>query len=142
MSIENNKEIEALDQLRKELEGNLDKELKEEEEIIQAIEQIASSLAIYGKANTEINGIKYMVKASVSNTGRTVLDSKGNKISEKQVVLIAANVVKASIMMGEYSPLIARVDFNYDLTTKGNLIAAVEGWVRHITGTIKPEMVE
>jgi hypothetical protein len=136
------KNLEDLDKLQNEMLSEIDKQIKDDEEIVHAVQDIVSSLNIYAKANAEINGKKYMVKTKIHETGQTVLDSKGNKQTQKQVILIAMDVVKAQIMEGKYIPCIVRVDFNPELTMKGNITAAVEGWVRHITGNIKPEMLE
>lgn len=140
--IEMQKELDALDKMQKELTEQLDKQLKDEEEIIQAIQQVASSLTIYEKANTEINGTKYMVKTTLVETGETILNDKGQPVVKREIVLMASDVLKAEIMRGKYLPLVARVTYNYDLTMKGNITAAVEGWIRHITDTVKPEMLE
>lgn len=136
------KELDALDKMQKELTDQLDKQLKDEEEIIQAIQQISSSLTIYEKANTEINGTKYMVKTTLVETGETILNDKGKPVIKREIVLMASDILKAEIMRGKYLPLVARVTYNYDLTMKGNITAAVEGWIRHITDTVKPEMLE
>ena len=140
--IVNAKSIEDLNKLEKELNDEINKELKDEEEIIHAIQDIVSSLIVYEKASAEINGRKYLIKTTVIETGQTVIDAQGKKQSGRQVILMAMDVLKASIMPKQYSPCTVRVDFNYDLTMKGNITAAVEGWVRHVTGTIKPEMLE
>ena len=103
---------------------------------VHAVQDIVSSLIVYTKASTEINGKRYMVKTTVCETGKTLQDAKGKQI-KRQVVLMAMDVVKAEIIRrGRYIPCIVRVDYNYDLNQKGNITAAVEGWVRHITGTI------
>lgn len=136
------KNLEDLDKIQKEMLDEIDNGIKKNEEIVHAVQDIVSSLIVYSKASAEINAKKYMVKTTISETGQMVLDAKGNKVALRQIVLIAMDVVKASIMTGRYTPCIVRVDYNYDLTMKGNITAAVEGWVRHITGTIKPEMLE
>jgi hypothetical protein len=136
------KEIERLNKLQEELEKSIDKEIKTEEEVIHAIEETVSSLILYQKANIEINGTKYLVKVNIIPTGKVTLDDQGKERQERQVVLIAVDTVKATIAQKQYIPCIVRSDYNYNLTQKGNLTIAVEGWVRHVTDTIKPEMLE
>ena len=137
------KEIEKLNKLQKELEDQIDKEIRDEEEITHAIAEIVSSLIIYQKASTEINGKKYMVKVKiVSKPYSQKKDKKGQPIQERQVILVAVDVTKATLAPKNYIPCIVRSDYNYELTQKGNITIAVEGWVRHVTGTIKPEMLE
>lgn len=136
------KSVEDLEKLEKEMLDEMKKEQKDEDEIIHAIQDIVSSLMVFEKASAVINGTRYMVKVKIAEMNGHVMDSKGNAVVHRQVVLMASDIVKAEIMSGRYFPAIARVDYNYDLTHKGNITAAVEGWVRHITGTVKPEMLE
>ena len=138
----NAKSVADLELLEKEMKAEIDKELKDEEEIIHAIQDIVSSLVIYEKASAKVNGRGYLIKTTVSETGKTVLDAKGQKQVQRQIVLIAVDTIKANLLPKQYTPCIVRVDYNYDLTMKSNVTAAVEGWIRHITGTIKPEMLE
>jgi hypothetical protein len=140
--IVNAKSIKELEDLENEMRAEIDKELKDENEIIHAIQDIASSLIVYEKASAEINGRKYFIKFKVVRTGQTIKTAKGNEIAHCQIILMASDVLKATLAPKQYLPCIVRVDYNYELTEKGNITAAVEGWVRHITDTVKPEMLE
>lgn len=136
------KQIEALTKAQEELEKQIDDEIKQEDEVIHAIEETVSSLLLYKQANVEINGTKYIVKCKIIETGKTVKNAKGQTEVERQVILMAADKLKAEIMQKRYIPATVRADYNYNLTQKGNITVAVEGWIRHITGLIKPEMLE
>lgn len=135
------KEIERLNKLQEELENQIDKEIKDEEQVINAIEEIVSSLMLYQKASIEINGKRYLVKVNIVSNGKSYKDEDGKERIERQVVLIAVDTIKANIAQKNYMPCSVRSDYNYGLTQKGNITIAVEGWVRHVTDTIKPEML-
>lgn len=135
------KNLEKLDDIQKSLEKDIDKNIKEEEEVIQIIEDIISKLIVFDTAKVTINKKNYTLKFLIKETGKTK-NIDGKKVVERNLCLIAADDAKVKLLQKKYIPCYATVDYNYELSIKGNLTAAVEAWVRHITGTIKVDTIE
>lgn len=136
------KDLEKLNKIQKEIETDLNDKANEEEEVIQIIEDIISKLVVFDIARVTINNKNYTLKYSIKENGQTKKDEKGAIILGRNLILIAADDAKVKLLQKKYKPCYATVDYNYELSMKGNLIAAVEAWVRHITGTIKVESLE
>jgi hypothetical protein len=121
-----------LEQIQNELMKNLDDESRLEDHIKQSSETIASYLMGHEACNIDINNIPFRIKYKL-------LDMKnGNKL----IYMLAANMTKYRITPEKYVPfsISANVDEQYSL--QDNLKAVAEGFVRHITGRIKPDMLE
>lgn len=133
-----------LEQIQNELMKEIDKEQKTEEDIISAAETIASGLITLGKMGAAVDGKEFMFAFKILEKPKFVLDKDKVKkqIQVKYIYMIVTDVIKYQIANGKYKPFIvdAEMDERYDL--KANLKAAVEGFIRHITGRIKPEMLE
>lgn len=137
MSMEN--DLKILDKIEKAEIKKLQTEQKTEQEIINAIEEITSNLLLRDVCEADINGKQYLIKFKCVNTGKNIINSKGQEVPEKMMFLAASNIAKSKIYRERYIPMTIRFPFDDDLTFKGNLTVAVEATVRHITGTIKPE---
>lgn len=139
------KELETLNKVEKEWTDKVNKELKDEEEIARATEDITASLLAHQRVKTNVNGSQYLIGMRVIDLPSTVkilLNNVWQEVPDKQVILVVTDLIKYEIAKGHYSPATVRseYDFHYDL--KANIHTAVEGWLRHITGLIKPEMLE
>lgn len=132
--------LDKLDKLEEEELNKIKKEEKTESEINNAIIDTVSKLIQSDKCIVDFDNTKYFIKFSVYNTGKFI--NKGNtQYPEKMMVLVASNITKAEIAKGRYIPMTLKIEFNRELTFKGNLTVLVEAFIRHITGKIKPEML-
>lgn len=126
------KDLKKLDEIQKHWEKEIDNEIKSEEEIATAIESITDSLYLNNKIKVPFNGTNYMIGLRILN----------NQDNSRQVLLIVSDIAKYTILGSKYMPAMVRSDIDERYDIKGNIRTAVEGWVRHITGTIKPEYLD
>lgn len=139
------KEIENSYKVEQNLKKKLDSELEREQEIIQASLSIAEGLIKTAKVRTQIDGREFSIAMKVQPimvkkvhvTTKDVIE-----VPEDHIILIAADVSKYQLTGGKYIPFTAKakVDKNYSL--RDNVKTVVEGLIRHITGEIKPEILE
>lgn len=142
--IQMQKELDNLDKVQKEWIDKIDKEEKTEQEIINAIDTITSSIVLQGKTRAVVDDVQYALAVKVINVPKQYRDHNGD-IKEgtgRQIVLVVTNIMIYNIVGNKYTPTIVRSDYDERYDTKANIRAAVEGWIRHITGTIKPEIIE
>jgi hypothetical protein len=121
-----------LKQIQDELMQSLDEESKLEEHIKVSSETIAAYLMNHSSCNIDINNTHYRIKYKL-------LDMRNG---EKLIYMLAANMVKYKIAPEKYVPFSISANVDNDYTMQDNIKAAAEGFVRHITGRIKPEMME
>lgn len=139
MSMED--DLKALNKIEKAEIKKLEQEQKSEEKIINAIAEITSNLLTKNICEAEINGLQYLIKFRAVNTGNKILNNKGIEVSERRMILAVSKIAASKIYAGRYRPMTITFPFDENLTFKGNLTVAVEAAVRHITGTIKPEVL-
>lgn len=139
------KEIERYSDLERELTQNLDSELGKEEEILAASLSIAEGLIKSTKVRTEIEGDQFSIAMSI----RPIMVKKMHittkeviEVPEDHIVLIAANVDKYRLTGGKYLPFTAKAKVDRSYSLLDNVKTVVEGLIRHITGNIKPEILE
>jgi hypothetical protein len=119
-----------LQQIQDEIMSGMDHELKLEKHILESSDEIASHLILTKKVVAEVNGTPYTFafKLLENATGR-------------HIYMLAANNIKRSITPEKYVPFSISAKVDEDYTLKDNLKTAVEGFIRHITGAIKPEVL-
>lgn len=123
---------EQLKRIQNELIKEIDTEAKIEAEIKDSAEYAASNLALGPKVNIDINGKPYMLAYKVidrPNGGR-------------KIYMLATNLTLYQIMPKKYVPYTINVDVDDNYSMKDNLKAAVEAFIRHVTGRIKPDVLE
>lgn len=119
-----------LDQIQNELLNQIDSEAETDKNIRVAAEEIAAALALSHETRYSFNDIPYSF--------RYILDRSRNK-----VIIIAANEIKFQIAgPGKYKPFIIESNLEADYTEQECIIAAIEGFIRHVTGNIKPEILD
>ncbi len=118
-----------LDQIQNELLKNIDSETETDKNIRTAAEEIAAALFLSNKTRYSFNDVPYSF--------RYIYNKDYNKI-----IIIAANEIKFQIAGSKYKPFVIESDIQTGYTEKECIIAAVEGFIRHITGNIKPEILD
>jgi len=119
---------EKLQQIQNEIINSMDKEVKEEEEIIEMSKIVASKLLSNKKTTFEFNNITYEIAYRIL--------AKNNK---KFIYTMIANVTKQKIMGGKYIPFSATGEVDQNYSMYDNLKTVIETFIRHVTGKIKPE---
>lgn len=125
------KELEALDKLEKEWQEKMKQEEEKEEEIIRLRDVITDKL---------MNSSKIRISAFDKIFELAIVVNAN--IKPARAKLIVVDKARFEIAGSKYKPLQIDAEFDDNYTIKGNLVATVEAWLRHITGTIKPEMIE
>lgn len=137
------KQLKMLDKIEEHWNKKIDKEIKSEEEIESMVDSISASLYLNQRSTAQINERDYIIACSIKEIPQSIKTKDGLKsIMVKQVILVITDRLKYEMFPNNYTPAIVRSDFDRDYDVKANIRAAVNGWVRHITGTIKPEMLE
>ena len=122
-------EEKQLDQIQNELLKDIDSETETDKNIKTAAEEIAAALFLSNKTRYSFNNVPYCF--------RYIFDRGHNKI-----IIIAANEIKFQIAGSKYKPFVIESDVQTGYTEKECIVAAVEGFIRHVTGNIKPEILD
>lgn len=122
-------EEKQLDQIQNELLKDIDSETETDKNIKTAAEEIAAALFLSNKTRYSFNNVPYSF--------RYIFDRSHNKI-----IIIAANEIKFQIAGSKYKPFVIESDVQTGYTEKECIVAAVEGFIRHVTGNIKPEILD
>lgn len=137
------KQLKELDKIEQHWNKKIDNEIKSEEELESMIDSISASLYLNQRTKTMVNEREYIIACSIKEVPQKIPTKDGFEVKKlKQVILVITDRLKYEMLPNQYSPAIVRADYDYNYDVKANIRAAVEGWIRHITGTIKPEMLE
>lgn len=132
-----NKALKALADSEKKLLNEFNEELLSEEILNKTIDDITNKLMANSKALATIDGTQYMLMCRVNDVPNQVTHK-----SVRMVLLVASDVNKAERLKGRYIPYNVTAKYDARFEVKANIRAAVEGFVRHITGTIKASMLD
>lgn len=122
----NDKELQSV---QNDLLNEIDLETKTDNDIKAAAEEIAAALYLSGVTRYSFNNVAYTFKSMVDN-------------ANKKVIITAADEAKFKLLLSKYRPFIIESPIDKDYTVRQTLTAAVEGFIRHITGNIKPEILD
>jgi hypothetical protein len=124
-------EDQKLSELERQIIQQMDTDSEIEKEIEETSLEIASQLIVSNKVNTMINKTNYLFAYRLLDNGK-----------QKKIFMLVTDIFKYNLVGTQYKPftVTADVDQRYDLCA--NLKTAVEGFIRHITGRFKPEIVE
>ena len=139
------KQIEESYKVEQELMKKLDSEIEQDEELEAAARSIAEGLVKSSKVRTMIGESEFSIAMKIQPRMVKKMHAVTKdviEVPEDHIVLIAANVTKYNLVGGKYIPFTAtaKVDKNYSLLD--NTVAVVKGLLGHITGNIKPEVLE
>lgn len=139
------KEIAKSYEVEKEMLKEIDKEVKAEEEILQDALAVADALMANPKVKVEIDGRAFMIAMKIVPKLVKKVHIVTKDIIEvpvDHIFLIIADINKFNLTGGKYKPYTVEgaIDENYNM--RDNLKTVVEGFIRHITGNIKPEILE
>ena len=139
------KEIEKSYNIEKEMLKEIDKEIKAEEEIIQDSLAIADALMANSKVKVEIDGRAFMVAMKIVPKlvqKIHIVSKEIIEVPEDHIFLIIADINKYNLTGGKYKPYTVEGKIDHDYSMRDNLKTVIEGFIRHITGNIKPEILE
>lgn len=119
------KELKHLEKIEKHWNKEIDLEIEQEKEIETLRENITSRLLNKSHIKISIFDANYDLVLIIKN-------------EKKQGFLIVTDIDKFNIAGKKYKPMFIKGDFDTNHTVQRNIAAMVEGWLRHITGRIKP----
>ena len=137
-------DLKKLDETEKYWLNNIEEEEKQEKEITEIVDNVTAAIMLNGKTRAIVNETQYAIASKVITAPTTYRDENGDikECEGRQVVLVISNIALFNLAGNKYTPSIVRSDYDERYNAKANIRAAVEGWVRHITGTIKPENLD
>ena len=115
-----NKIISDLNNAQVELEQELDNKIKTEEEIIDTIKSIVSSLMNNDNVRVHFNNKDFRLKVQVQ----------------------AVDEFRAKTFQKRYIPAVYSAEYDPNQSYRNNITVTVECWLRNLTGTLKPEMIQ
>ena len=118
--------------LEQEMIKSMDDELKVETEIREKSAYIGQLLMSSEKIKIEIDEKEFSIAYRII------------KKSKKDILLVVAtNLFTYSIApAGKYKPYTILVEVDTEYSMQENVTAAIEAFIRHLTGKIKPEILE
>lgn len=117
-----------LAQVEQDLRNKLTQEEETDNMIVSAAEEITAALFNHQSACPyTINDVEYLFRYYIQNN---------------TVVVLVVNRQRYEISNGKLGLQKACATMEDNMTEKQCLMAAVEGYIRHITGNIKPEMMD
>lgn len=124
-------------------------EIKNEEEQEQLLREtcisIADSLMKTPKVRTQIDGREFLIAMTIRKipVKKIHLVTKDTiEVPEDHISIVMADINKHKLTGGKYMPYTATAKVDKSYSVRDNLVAVVEGLIRHITGLIKPEILE
>lgn len=138
-------EIKKSYEVEQELRNQLNNEIEQEALLKETCLSIANSLMKTPKVKTNIDGRDYLIAMTIRKIPvkkMHMVTKEVIEVPEDHITIVMADINKHKLTGGKYIPYTAtgKVDKRYSV--RDNLVAVVEGLVRHITGLIKPEILE
>ena len=120
---------EQIKRIQDEIMATIDSENDLEALIQDTSRQVSAALSLGNKTSFNFQDKSYFVVAQM------ITLPKG----QKAIRLVIANKLNYKISAGNYRPYTATVEYDKDYTYQENLLAAVKGFLSHITGRTRAE---
>lgn len=124
-------------------------EIKSEEEQEQLLREscisIAESLMKTPKVRTQVDGRDFLIAMTIRKipVKKIHLVTKDIiEVPEDHISIVMADINKHKLTGGKYMPYTATGKVDKSYSVRDNLVTVIEGLLRHITGLIKPEILE
>lgn len=124
-------------------------EIKGEEEQEQLLREscisIAESLMKTPKVRTQVDGRDFLIAMTIRKipVKKIHLVTKDIiEVPEDHISIVMADINKHKLTGGKYMPYTATGKVDKSYSVRDNLVTVIEGLLRHITGLIKPEILE
>lgn len=139
------KEIEKSYEVERELIKEIENEEEQEQLLRESCISIADSLMKTPKVRTNIEGRDFLIAMTIRPLPVKkihVVTKEVIEVKEDHITILMADINKHKLTGGKYLPYTAtgKVDKRYSV--RDNIVAVVEGLLRHITGLVKPEILE
>ncbi len=131
-----------IEDLQKQLEAEIDKEVKLEEHIKSAAVAITDELFIKKKTKATIDEKDYTFVYHMYNEPIQSKIIGINKAEQKKQCLLVVDDTKFKIFPDKYRPFKAEANFDENYSEYENLSRLVETFIYHISGKIRPEELE
>lgn len=139
------KQIESSYEVERALREKLQTEEEQEELLRETCLSIANSLMKTPKVRTNIDGRDFLLTMTIKPMPVKkihVVTKEVKEIPEDHILILMADINKHKLTGGKYLPYTATSKVDKRYSVRDNIVAAVEGLVRHVTGLIKPEILE
>lgn len=139
------KEIEKSYEVERELIKEIENEEEQEQLLRESCISIADSLMKTPKVRTNIEGRDFLIAMTIRPLPVKkvhVVTKEVIEVKEDHITILMADINKHKLTGGKYLPYTAtgKVDKRYSV--RDNIVAVIEGLLRHITGLVKPEILE
>lgn len=139
------KQIEQFDKAERELVKQIENEEEQEKLLRETCLSIANSLMNTPKVKAQIDGREFLIAITLRDLPVKkihVVTREVIEVNEPHITLVMADINLHKLSGGKYIPYTAtgKIDKQYSL--RDNIATVAEGLVRHITGLIKPEILE
>lgn len=138
-------QIESSYEVERALREKLQTEEEQEELLRETCLSIANSLMKTPKVRTNIDGRDFLLTMTIKPMPVKkihVVTKEVKEIPEDHILILMADINKHKLTGGKYLPYTATSKVDKRYSVRDNIVAAVEGLVRHVTGLIKPEILE
>lgn len=139
------KQLENSYEVERALRNKLESEEEQEELLRETCLSIANSLMKTPKVRTNIDGRDYLLTMTIRPIPvkkMHIVTKDVIEIPEDHITILMADINKHKLTGGKYLPYTATGKVDKQYSVRDNIVAVVEGLVRHITGLIKPEILE
>ena len=139
------KQIEEFNKAERKLVNKIKNEEEQEKLLKDTCLSIANSLMNTPKVKAVIGGREFLLAMTIRDipvkkvhvTTKDIIEVK-----EPHITLVAADTNLHKLTGGKYIPYTATGKIDKQYSVRDNIVAVAEGLVRHITGLIKPEILE
>lgn len=139
------KQIEQFDKAERELVKQIENEEEQEKLLRDTCLSIANSLMNTPKVKAVIDGREFLIAMTIREIPvkkMHVVSKEVIEVKEPHITLVMADINLHKITGGKYIPYTATGKIDKQYSVRDNIVAVTEGLVRHITGLIKPEILE
>lgn len=139
------KQIESSYEVERALREKLETEEEQEQLLRETCLSIANSLMKTPKVRTNIDGRDFLLTMTIKPRPvkkMHVVTKEVIEVPEDHIIILMADINKHKLTGGKYLPYTATSKVDKRYSVRDNIVAAVEGLVRHVTGMIKPEILE
>lgn len=139
------KELENSYEVERALREKLQNEEEQEQLLRESCISIANSLMKTPKVRTNVDGRDFLITMAIRPLPvkkMHIVTKEVIEVNEDHITILMADINKHKLTGGKYIPYTATGKVDKQYSVRDNIATVVEGLLRHITGLIKPEILE
>lgn len=139
------KELENSYEVERALRQKIENEEEQEQLLRESCISIADSLMKTPKVRTNVDGRDFLITMAIRPLPVKkvhVVTRDVIEVKEDHITILMADINKHKLTGGKYIPYTATGKVDKQYSVRDNIVAVVEGLLRHITGLVKPEILE